>query len=447
VRPSKRLLDLCWLLAGLALVLALWRLYAGDLSYQDINLPLVSFWWIGFGLLSLLVIADALLRRMRRPFDAYRDVPGSMALGVANRVTLRIDNHSQRILHVTVADHVPNQIQVNGLPAALDVLPQSASEVIYAAHPQSRGDARFGAIDLRVRSPLGFWDYRYLIPQAETVKVYPNFAAITQLESLRHDQQINQLGIHLMQRRGQGMDFHQLREYRQGDTSRQIDWKASSRQLKVISREYQDERDQDIIFLLDCGRRMRAKDDALSHFDHCLNTLLLVSYVALRQGDAVGVLSFAGDSRWQPPVKGKSSINLLLNSVYNLHSGTTTSDLVEAATELMARHRKRSLVIVITNLREEDREDVVAATQLLSKKHLVLVASLRENFLDQAIDEPVQDFESSLVYCEASQMLSARNVLLEQLRGQGVIVTDSVPQKLHIHLVNEYWALKRSGRI
>ncbi len=442
MRPSKRLIILCWVLAALGLALALWRL-----NTESPASTFETLWWLAFSTVLFFTAVDAILRRFKIPIIADRDIPGSMALGAANKVTIRLENTSGRLLHVTVADHYPTQIHVEGMPTAVKIMPQSATEISYYAHPHARGDAVFGGIDLRVVSPLGLWDYRYLVPQDFTVKVYPNFTAIAQLENLGHEQQMNQLGIHLMQRRGQGMDFHQLREYRQGDTSRQIDWKASSRQRKMISREYQDERDQDIVFLLDCGRRMRAKDDDLSHFDHCLNTLLLVSYVALKQGDAVGMLSFAGEHRWQTPVKGKTSINTLLNTVYNLHSGTMTSDLVEAATDLMARHRKRSLVIVLTNLREEDRDDVVAATQLLSKKHLVLVASLRENFLDDAVDQPVSDFESSLVYCQASEMLAARNRLLEQLRAKGVIVTDSVPQHLHIQLVNEYWALKRSGRI
>ena len=442
MRPSARLLIWCWILAALALALGVWRIYGGNL-----DLPLSALWWTGFLIVIGLVLLDGFLRRFRVPIRAYRDIAGSMALGTANHVTLILENTGRRTLTATIADHVPDQLEANGIPIAITILPQSATSVTYEVRPLVRGDAVFGAIDVRLRSIFGLWDYRYLLAQTKVVKVYPNFTAIAQLESLGHDQQMSQLGIHLLQRRGQGMDFHQLREYRQGDTSRQIDWKASSRQYKMISREYQDERDQDILFLLDCGRRMRAKDDELSHFDHCLNTLLLVSYVALRQGDAVGLLSFAGDTRWQAPVKGKTSINVLLNTVYNLHSGTTTSDLVEAATELVARHRKRSLVIILTNLREEDRDDVIAATQLLAKNHLVLVANLRENFLDAAVNDPVHDFESSLVYCQASAMLVARNVLLEQLRSKGVIVTDSVPQKLHIHLVNEYWALKRSGRI
>ncbi|MEX1031716.1 MAG: DUF58 domain-containing protein, partial [Cellvibrionaceae bacterium] len=392
-------------------------------------------------------VIDGFLRTDKNPLDVERELPGSFAVGVGNKVTVRLENNTNRDLQLVVADHYPTQIHVEGMPLSLKVAAQFATEVTYLAHPHARGDAHFGMVDIRLTSRLGLWQFRYRYHRPKIVKVYPNFSAIAQLENLGHEQQMSQLGIHLMQRRGQGMDFHQLREYRDGDTSRQIDWKASSRQFKVISREYQDERDQDIIFLLDCGRRMRAKDDDLSHFDHCLNSLLLVSYVALKQGDAVGLLSFAGDQRWLRPVKGQANINTVLNAVYNLHSGTSTSDLMEAATELMVRHRKRSLVIVLTNLREEDRDDVLAATQLLGKKHLVLVASLRETFLDEVMDSPVADFQSSLVYCESTAVLTMRHRLLQTLRSKGTIVTDSTPQRLHIHLVNEYWALKRSGRI
>lgn len=442
MRPAPLFLKLLAALAGSAFVIALLRLFDVPIDSGTV----AKGWWAAFFLLIALLAIDALGRR-NRPVQVERDLPGSFAVGVGNKVRIHLENTSDRDLNVVVADHYPAQIQVDNLPSTLKLPARKTVELNYSAHPQARGDAHFGDVDLRITSRLGLWQFRQRFPLAKTVKVYPNFTAIAQFEQLGHEQQINQLGVHLLQRRGQGMDFHQLREYRDGDVSRQIDWKATARRRKLISRDYQDERDQDIVFLLDCGRRMRTRDDTLSHFDHCLNSLLLMSYVALRQGDAVGMLSFAGDQRWLPPVKGKNNINLILNTVYNLHSGTETSDLVEAATELMARHRKRSLVVVLSNLREEDRDDVLAATQLLAGKHLVLVASLRENFLDQVLERPVTDLESSLVYCESTEILALRRRLLQTLKSQGVLVTDSTPQKLHIQLVNEYWALKRAGRI
>lgn len=441
MRPASLLLKALAVLAGLALIMAGFRLFAPDTYSSAIS----SAWWTLLGAFTVAAAWDSLGRS--KPLKVARNLPGSFAVGVGNKVDIRLENTSRHALRLVVMDHHPEQVEVEGLPIVLSLSAGEAAQLNYWAYPRRRGDAEFGDVDVRITSRLGLWQFRQRFPLPGTAKVYPNFTAISQFEQLGHVQQMNQLGVHLLQRRGQGMDFQQLRDYRDGDVSRQIDWKASARRRKLISRDYQDERDQDIIFLLDCGRRMRAKDANLSHFDHCLNSLLLLSYAALRQGDGVGLLSFAGEQRWLPPVKGKNNINLLLNTVYNLHSSTDASDLVEAGTELMLRRRKRALVVVLSNLREEDRDDVMAATQLLARKHLVLVASLRENFLDQAMDVPVTDLESSLVYCESSDIIARRSRLLRTLKSKGVLVTDSTPQRLHIDLLNEYWALKRSGRI
>jgi uncharacterized protein (DUF58 family) len=442
MRPSILALKVLAVLAGLALCLSLLRQFVPVLFSE----LLLYTWWFAFGLFALLAALDALDAR-RRQVDVERVLPGSFAVGVGNKVSIRLHNRLRHPLVLSVSDHHPSQIRADNLPLSLTLPAEESAELSYWAVPRQRGNAHFGDVDLRVRSGIGLWEFRRRFFQPATVKVYPNFTAISQFEHLGHQQQIAQLGIHRSQRRGQGMDFNQLREYRDGDVSRQIDWKASARQRKLISRDYQDERDQDIIFLLDCGRRMRAKGGDLSHFDHCLNSLLLMSYVALRQGDAVGMLSFAGEQRWLAPIKGKNNINVILNSVYDLHSSTATSDLVEAASELMTRHRKRSLVVIMSNLREEDADDIAAVTRLLAKKHLVLVASLREAFLDEALQTPVTDLDSSLVYCETTDIMAHRHRLLQTLRSTDVVVTDSVPQTMHIRLVNEYWALKRSGRI
>ena len=136
-------------------------------------------------------------------------------------------------------------------------------------------------------SVLGLWKKNIIQPLKSEVRNYPNFSSVMKYSLLATDQRLNQMGILKKRRRGEGLNFHQLREYRDGDSLRQIDWNATARTHKLISRDYQEERDQQIIFLVDCGRRMLAHDDQLSHFDHTLNAILLLSHVALRQGDAV----------------------------------------------------------------------------------------------------------------------------------------------------------------
>jgi len=154
-------------------------------------------------------------------------------------------------------------------------------ELTYRLRAESRGDLHFGAVDVKVDSPLGLWQRRVRVGSPAVLRVYPNFAALSRYALFATDHRLSQMGVLQRRRRGEGLDFDQLREYHEGDAQRKIDWKASQRFARLISRDYQDERDQQIVFLIDCGRRMRAKDGEYSHFDHALDATLLLAYVGL----------------------------------------------------------------------------------------------------------------------------------------------------------------------
>ena len=260
------------------------------------------------------------------------------------------------------------------------------------------------------------------------------------------DNWLSQLGVRQHQRRGLGLEFHQLREFREGDSLRQIDWKATARQRTPIAREYQDERDQQIVFMLDCGQHMRSQDDELSHFDHALNACLLLSYVALRQGDAVGLCTFASDQpRYLKPVQGSGQLNLLLNAVYDLQTTRKTADYQAAASQLLARQKRRALVIIVTNLRDEEDEALMAAVQRIGRHHRVLVASLREEVLDQLRQTPVQTLPEALAYSGTIDYLNTRNQRHDRLSAHGLSVLDTLPSALGAGLVTRYLEWKKAG--
>jgi uncharacterized protein (DUF58 family) len=310
-----------------------------------------------------------------------------------------------------------------------------------------RGDVRFGPVHLLASSPLGLWRFTSRCGEESSVRVYPNFAAVARYGAMALEQDTDQAGIRLRQRRGEGLEFHQLREYRAGDAMRQIDWKATSRKQQLISREYQDERDQRVVFLLDCSRRMRAKDGDLSHFDHALNAMILLSHVALRAGDAVGLMSFGDETRWLPAAKGVGSVNRILNTVYDLETTTLGSDFNGAAEELCARQPRRSLVILLTNVRREDVEDLLPGVGLLKRRHLVLVANLREEKIDEVLTDEITDFRGALRSFGTWRHELDRSRVQETLRHSGVLSLDSPPSALHAQLINSYYAIKRSGAL
>jgi uncharacterized protein (DUF58 family) len=404
--------------------------------------------WPGALLLLLgAAIADAAhARRLALPLAARR-VQGSLPLGAISEVSIRLENRSARAVHIEVYDWHPPQLDVDGLPHALTLPAGGWSELSYRIRPHERGDIEFGRVQLRVVSALGLWRVQRFAGDAQTVRVYPDFSRLAGFALMATDHRLSQIGVLQRRRRGEGLDFHQLREYREGDAQRQIDWKASARMRKMISREYQDERDQQIVMLLDCGRRMVARDDAISHFDHVVNAALLLAYVGLRQGDAVGLLTMSGPARWLSPRKSRATVNTILNGVYDLQPTVAASDYRLAALDLMQRVRKRALVVVLSNLRDEDDDTLSPALRLLQSRHLVLFASLRESILSRALETRVDNFDRAITHAAVADYLHGRRRMFNRLERLGAMCVDVEPEQLPIALVNSYLQIKRSGRL
>jgi uncharacterized protein (DUF58 family) len=432
--PSRHLvaLALLWLIAAVAA--AIW-----PVAHEA--------WLIGTAVLAAAVVLDLLLLALLRAPTARRTLPGSAALNVGIDVHLRLSNPGASRVHCKVQDHHPVECAAEGLPRGLRVPPRGWAEMSYRLRPTSRGNLEFGSVELRLGSPLALWQRRVRAGEPMQLRVYPNFAALAGYALLATDHRLSDVGILQRRRRGEGMDFDQLRAYREGDSLRKIDWKATQRLNKLISRDYQDERDQQIVFLVDCGRRMRARDDECSHFDHALDATLLLAYVGLRQGDSVGLMTMSGEDRFVAPQRSREMVNRILNTVYDLQPGLLTSDYYRAAVALSKRVRKRALVVIISNLRDEDDDTLVPALRLLQRRHLVLFASLREKALDDAVLQPVRDFESALTHAAAVEHRAQREQAFQRLKLGNVVCLDVPPQKLAVSLVNQYLDVKRSGRM
>lgn len=441
MKPSRLLLIWLGVLLGFSLLL-------GAFAALQFNLPkpLGSVVWGLLLALLLLALIDANRLRQRPSPSIRRQMPGNLALGRWSDVRVTLEHNYSQPLQLKVFDHVPDGLNVANLPQSIELRPGEHSELGYRLQPLRRGHFSFSRCEVHLPSPLGLWSARRYVQVIDATRVYPDFARLYGAQLLAVDNWLSQLGVRQRQRRGPGLEFHQLREFREGDSLRQIDWKATARQRTPIAREYQDERDQQIVFMLDCGRHMRSQDAELSHFDHALNACLLLSYIALRQGDAVGLCTFACDTpRYLAPVKGSGQLNQLLNAVYDLDTTRRTADYQAAASQLLARQKRRALVIVVTNLRDDDDQHLLTAVKRISRQHRVLVASLREEVLDQLRQAPVQTLPEALAYCGAVDYLNARNELHDRLRAHGLAVLDTQPMQLGASLVTRYLDWKKAG--
>ncbi|HKH45728.1 MAG TPA: DUF58 domain-containing protein [Thermoanaerobaculia bacterium] len=432
MRPAPNLLRLlfAWTLLGVAA--AVWP-------------PLLPL-WAGAGL-ALAVAAAVAWRRLRRipPPPVERDAPSSLPLGAYTPIRLRLSNPGREELDVEIFDTPPLHSETEGLPSRQRVPGRGWVELEYRLRPTRRGDHRFGPADLLLRQRGDLWRRRLSSGAPQDVRVVPNFQAVARYAILALADQLGQIGIRVSRRRGEGLEFQELREYRDGDSLRRIDWKATARRQRLIARQYQEERNQQIVCLIDCGRRMHAKDGDLTHFDHVLNTVLLLSYVALRQGDSVGFLTFSGPERWLPPVQGNVGLEAIQRLVYDLETTQSPSDYLEAATRLMMRQKRRALVLLLSNLRDEDSDEIVPALRLLRSRHLVLLASLRETVLKQSLERPIGTLRDALRTAAIHRYLSAREGVLEKLQVGGILTLDTEPEMLPYQVVNRYLEVKGSG--
>jgi uncharacterized protein (DUF58 family) len=443
MKPSRRLLLILTGLFGVALIL-------GTLKALDLPAPdtLNSAWWGALLALLLIAGADAVSTYRRACPTLERTLPGQLSLGRWSEVQLTLHHPYLREHSVVLFDHVPASITHEYLPLEATLKPGQHTQVHYRIRPLARGHVIFPACDCIVPSPLGLWRVRHRLAQHSEARVYPDFARLYKASPLAGEQWLGQLGVRQKPRRGLGLEFHQLREFRQGDTLRQMDWKATARKKMPIAREYQEERDQQILLLLDCGRRMRSQDGELSHFDQALDACLLLAHVALRQGDAVGISTFAHEQpRHVAPAKGHGQLGRLLNAVYDLQPTLTPADYSSAVQQLLTHQRRRALIVLVTNLRDEDDDDLKFALGHLCRQHRVLIASLREEVIDTRVQQVVETYEDALEYCGAMDYRQARESLHERLSTYGVPLLDTRPAALGPELVNQYLTWKRAGSL
>ncbi len=443
IKPDRRLL---W-------VVGLWLLGGAMVHLVDALATGYSTWlWLGAAMVLVAAYDAWQILREDAGIAIQRQLPERWPVNSPVNLGLVISHRGRRTMELLVHDLYPTSVIAGGLPINTTMMPGDCHTLHWQATATRRGPLVLPGCHLAWRSPLGLWWRRVELPVKSSVKVYPNFNLIVQYGRLAGDRRLEELGIHLQQRRGSGSDFHQLRDYREGDSLRQVDWHATSRMRKLIAKDYQEERDQRVVFLLDCSRRMRAMDGPLSHFYQCLNALLLLSHVALKQGDEVALQTLAaadGRDRLLPPGRGQRQFGALLETVYDLGAGLAHPDFLGAAATLMKQQRRRSLVVVLTNLRDEDHTELDPALALMRQRHLVVLADLREQL---TIDPPgltrgsrTERLETALLRAGSVLYQHKRRNATQHLRQLGIIHLDIEPDRLPGALVSQYRTLKANG--
>lgn len=436
-------LFLAFALAGVLLAVpAVWSLFVETLPATADAIRIAGI--LANGLIFVAALVDLLVSQDLRRIEVRREAPDVMSVGARNAVRVWFVNRNSQSLDVEFHDEHPLPGETAGLPFTITLPPLREKYRVYYLEPRRRGQHRFGDIYLRCRSALGLWSLYEQRPLPQTVRVYPDIQAVHGMELLARKNRVSETGVKLSRLHGSGTDFDRLREYRREDELRHIDWKASARVQKLISREYVVERNQNILFVLDCGRSLSNELDGVSHLDRALNAAIAVGYVALRQGDNVGLLACSNRvRRWVRPVRGTGGIQSLIRQTYDLEPDYEATDYGLMVAELKRRYRKRSLVILLTHALDDlHLESICRHVRELRHPQLVLVSFLQNVPLVNRMNTLPQTDEEAFQVAAAMEMVTAQSVEIARLQRSGLLVLDTLPEQLSVNLISRYLDIK-----
>ena len=417
--------------------------------------------WIlaGAALVPFIIIDFTLLFFLCDRLRVEREIPSSLAQDEYVQIKLIIRRTERPLLpsSIRLYDLYPDTMSAGVFPAKLKFSNQKKfnrnndSLVFeYSLLPNERGPWFFPGTEFLLGSLLRFWKLRVTHNVFSMGRTYPNFKQLARGTQLNG--KLEKGEIRRVRKRGQGLEFESLRDYQEGDSIRLIDWRATSRnrkmdgRLKLIVRNYQEEQDQQILFIIDSGYRLPDL-----HFDSALEAMLMLSYIALKHGDAVAAASFGAHDIWVPPRKGMSAYTGLMNGLYNLHSEPVPSSPFLALENSLSRLHRRTFIVLISNFREEDEKSLSWILPRINRQHLLLLVSFRENEAESLAfpgevprtrkDEEVLETAAAFAY------LANRRRLYAKWEHSGLLVLESSPQHITTNLINKYLSVKKSGKL
>ncbi len=401
-------------------------------------------------LLDVLVLGlagvDLALARQAR-LEVSRKPPGRLSVGAPNRVELLLVHRGGRPVDVRVRDDVPDAFSATPEEAPLHLTPNSQTRWVYRVTPEKRGRFGFGNVYVRVRGPLGLVFHERAFPAAESVSVYPDLRGASRLLLSGAALDLVNLGLRQLRRDGRGSEFARLRDYAQGDSVRDVDWKATARRSRPVTRVMESERSQSILICVDAGRSMAAQVDGLTKLDHAVNAALFLAFVAVRNGDRVGLVVFAdGVKAYLPPAAGRGQYRKILDTLYSTTPSLTYVDYLALFKELNVRLTRRSLLCVFTDfLDEEQASTLVTPLHQLARRHVPLCLSVKDTALSRLLVTPPADPEQAFQQAVASELLTEREALKAKVSSGGVQMLDVQPDELSLAAVNRYLDIKARG--
>jgi uncharacterized protein (DUF58 family) len=403
-----------------------------------------------------LALLDLRLMDRHTALEVQRFSDQRLSLGADNLVRVSVRHRGRRDTFIQLRDEPPDEWLI-AQGAAESVPPTFSAKLAahtehsfsYRVHPLRRGDYHFGNLTLRWLGPLGLVRRQHTYDLRAAVQVYPNVLEVRKYDLLLRRNRLEDIGLRVNRRFGEGREFERLRDYVPDDDYRHISWKATARRSKPITMQFESERSQTIFIAFDVGRMMNAPVGEMTRLDYVINSVLLFSYVVLGKGDRVGLMTFADTvTNYIQPRAGRAQFYSMLDLLYRVETQPIEPDFARAFAYLKQKQRRRALVVVFTDLTGGiSMQQLSAGVMGLRPPNLPLVVTISDPVLKELTGASPQNESGVYERAAAQRVLDERRAALQRLEMQGVLTLDVPASQLSAAVINKYLEIKGRGAL
>lgn len=409
--------------------------------------------WIVNGVLLAVAVLDVVAAPRPASVGIERIHPRAVTLADDAQVQWRVEGPSRRrpgrSAWVGIADQLAPSLQATTRRFEVKIPTRGHATATVDFRPSRRG--RFEPTELVVRTsgPLGLMYKQRARRLATTLKVLPPFRSAKDAELAVKKARILETGLRTARGRGSGTEFDSLREMTPDDETRRIDWAATARSQRPIVRTYRAERNQTVLCLVDSGRTMAGRVQGVPRMEFAMDGSMLLAELATGLGDRVGLLAFDQDVNVTvEPSNRRSQRSVISERLFDLEPALAESNHLRAVTHVLARYRRRSLLVLMTELVPEVVEQfLIPALPLLIRTHVVVVAAVRDPDMARWAVETEDDVDGAFLRAAAIAAVAERERLAAVLRGMGTVVVDVEPDRFAAELGEVYLDAKARGRL
>ena len=400
-------------------------------------------------LVALLLVDVFILFQKGNKITATRTLSEQLSLGDINKVEIEIDSSFNIPLSIEIIDELPFQLQKRDLQFRFSLGANSIRKINYTIEPLERGVYEFNNINIYVSSILGLIERRITVKANKKIGVYPSVLQMRKHEFQVFNKSTSNQGVKKVRRLGNSNEFEQIKEYVKGDNYRHINWKATSRRSKIMVNQYQDEKSQQVICVIDKSRSMKMPFEGLTLLDHAINSTLVMSNVAIKKGDKAGLITFS-DKIGVELKASRSAIQLrkIMEILYRQKTAYLEANFPLMYQSIRKTAQGRSLVLLYTNFESfYSLKRALPILRKLNKQYLLVVIFFENTDISSASERISENVSDIYLKTFAQKFTGEKKLMVQELRKYGIQSILSKPEDLSVNSINKYLELKSRGMI